>query len=106
METSKNLDPSWDLLIKDLQGYGISRDVVVENRDFVEGFLAGSKVGKEKTVISETNVAKKNDDSDKRTYYPLRFLLCSTLMLLPFTTAAPAGGKKRLFRRKTGHSNI
>lgn len=60
METSKNLDPSWDLLIKDLQGYGISRDVVVENRDFVEGFLAGSKVG-----------AKKNDDSDKRTYYPL-----------------------------------
>src|ERR1700691_4537675 len=43
IETSKDIDPAWGVLIQDLQEYGVSRDVVVANLDFVEGFLAGAK---------------------------------------------------------------
>ena len=40
IESSKNIEPSWSALIADLQGYGAP---AAENKDFVEGFLAGAK---------------------------------------------------------------
>lgn len=54
IEASGNVDPSWEVLIKGLQGHGISREVVLQNLDFVEGFLAGSNVGKETTDVRST----------------------------------------------------
>jgi len=63
VETSQDLDPAWGVLLRDLQGYGVSHDVVLENLDFVEGFLAGAKT---RGAVTETNnTIKANPASDK-----------------------------------------
>ena len=46
MEPTGKLGSSWDAIIGELQGYGISRRMVEENLDFVEGFIAGAKSAK------------------------------------------------------------
>ncbi|KAH7909183.1 hypothetical protein BJ138DRAFT_261222 [Hygrophoropsis aurantiaca] len=43
VQTAKTIEPAWSTLVTELQGYGISPEVVKENRDFVEGFLAGAQ---------------------------------------------------------------
>jgi len=63
IETSKDIDPAWGVLIQDLQEYGVSRDVVVENIDFVEGFLAGAKT---KATGTDNDAVKTSAASDKR----------------------------------------
>jgi len=73
IETSKDIDPAWGVLIQDLQEYGVSRDVVVENLDFVEGFLAGAKT---KATGTDNDAVKTSAASDK------------------------PPGKRRLFRKK------
>ncbi|KIJ64783.1 hypothetical protein HYDPIDRAFT_167598 [Hydnomerulius pinastri MD-312] len=50
IESSKNIEPAWGALIADLQGYGISPEVVKENTDFMEGFLAGAKTMRDKVA--------------------------------------------------------
>lgn len=49
VEASKDIDPAWTALLQGLQGYGITQNVVADNIDFVEGFLAGAKVGRTNT---------------------------------------------------------
>lgn len=64
VETSRDIDPAWGVLIRDLQEYGVSQDVVAENLDFVEGFLAGAKTA----MIKDTNALKANPAADKRVF--------------------------------------
>jgi len=59
IQTSHDIDPAWEVLVRDLQEYGVSHDVVIENLDFVEGFLAGAKT----RVTTET---KADPAPDKR----------------------------------------
>jgi len=75
IETSKDIDPAWQILVQDLQAYGISRDIVANNVEFVEGFLAGANLGKAKT--------KGIVRADR---------------IIPEANKPP--GKKRLFRKK------
>ncbi|EIW79684.1 hypothetical protein CONPUDRAFT_166414 [Coniophora puteana RWD-64-598 SS2] len=58
IEASQNIDPSWTKLIADLQGYGVGPDVVRNNQDFVEGFLAGARSTRDKQASSSPPAAK------------------------------------------------
>jgi len=62
VETSKDIDPAWGVLIQDLQEYGVSHDIVVEHLDFVEGFLAGART---KATTTGSNIVKALPTSDK-----------------------------------------
>jgi len=65
IETSKDIDPAWQILVQDLQAYGVSHDVVEENVDFVEGFLAGAKLAKTRPTGTETKAVKVDLAPDK-----------------------------------------
>jgi Wiskott-Aldrich syndrome protein len=91
IETSKDIDPAWQILIQDLQTYGVSRDVVADNVDFVEGFLAGANVAKAKAVGSK--VVNADPTSVKRMPLLVRLILFAHHM-------HPASEKRRLFRKK------
>jgi neural Wiskott-Aldrich syndrome protein len=43
IEATKDVDPRWTSLLKELSGYGVTRSVCEEHLDFIEGFLAGAK---------------------------------------------------------------
>jgi hypothetical protein len=66
IETSKDIDPAWQILIQDLQAHGVSQDVVLENVDFVEGFLAGANLAKSRPAGMESKQAKADSTSAKR----------------------------------------
>jgi len=53
IESSKNIEPAWSALIADLQGYGVSATEVKDNKDFVEGFLAGAKSMTEQSTAAQ-----------------------------------------------------
>jgi len=82
IETSEDMDPAWAMMVQDLQGYGISHDILVENLDFVEGFLTGAKLAK-------SQVESKTMDSVK----------------MDLTLDKPPE-KKGLFRRRTVQTSI
>lgn len=50
IESSKNIEPAWSALIADLQGYGAPAVEIKDNKDFMEGFLAGAKSMTEQPV--------------------------------------------------------
>ncbi|KAH7883057.1 hypothetical protein F5I97DRAFT_1831888 [Phlebopus sp. FC_14] len=52
IESSKNIEPAWSSLIADLQHHGVPPDVVSENMDFVEGFLAGAMSMRDKGSLA------------------------------------------------------
>jgi len=59
IETSKDIDPHWAILVKQLSGYGVTQSICEENLDFIEGFLAGAKsVGGELTSPVEQTKAE------------------------------------------------
>lgn len=76
VETSKDIDPSWAVLIKDLHGYGISQDLVVENLDFIEGFFAGAKRAKPQTSLKNSRTTRETISS-KRMYLAGSLFQCS-----------------------------
>ena len=41
IESSKNIEPAWGALIADLQGYGISPEVMGNNMGFIKEMVAG-----------------------------------------------------------------
>ncbi|KAI0057123.1 PH domain-like protein, partial [Artomyces pyxidatus] len=43
--TSTNVDPSWTAFLGDLQGHGISSDVIEGNMDFIKDFLRDAQKG-------------------------------------------------------------
>ncbi|KAJ8596883.1 hypothetical protein M405DRAFT_67728 [Rhizopogon salebrosus TDB-379] len=53
IESSKNIEPAWSALIADLQGYGVSAAEVKDNKDFVEGFVAGAKSMTEQSAAAQ-----------------------------------------------------
>ncbi|KAH7928826.1 hypothetical protein BV22DRAFT_1102786 [Leucogyrophana mollusca] len=55
VESAKNIEPAWSTLIADLQGYGVSPEIVKDNKDFVEGFLAGAKSLRRNTSFPEVS---------------------------------------------------
>lgn len=40
-EASSELDDTWKAMLGNLQGYGVSEDIVIRHSDFVEGFWKG-----------------------------------------------------------------
>ncbi|KAG2361040.1 hypothetical protein BDR07DRAFT_1486317 [Suillus spraguei] len=42
IESSKNIKPAWSALMADLQGCGVAPEIVKDDTNFVEGFLAGA----------------------------------------------------------------
>ncbi len=40
-EASSELDDSWKAMLGNLQGYGVSEEIVIRHSDFVEGFWQG-----------------------------------------------------------------
>jgi len=82
IESSEGMDPAWAVLIEELQGYGISRDVVEENLDFVEGFLKGAKLAKSQAESKVNNTITRN-----------------------YAIKKPSQ-KRSLFRRTTARANI
>jgi len=95
IETSKDIDPAWQILVQDLQAYGVSHDVVEENVDFVEGFLAGAKLAKTRPTGTETKAVKVDLAPDKRVFFNH---LLPFFALFVHNHAAPE--KRRLFRKK------
>lgn len=84
IETSKDLDPAWQILVQDLQAYGVSHDVVEENVDFVEGFLAGAKLAKTRPTGTETKAVKFDLASDKRMCLTISLnIVCSHSYIQP-----------------------
>lgn len=55
IEASEDMDPAWAMMVQDLQGYGISHDILAENLDFVEGFLKGAKLAKSQVESKATH---------------------------------------------------
>jgi hypothetical protein len=43
IEATKDVDPRWTTLLKELSGHGVTRSVCEEHLQFIEGFLAGAK---------------------------------------------------------------
>lgn len=79
IETSEDVDPAWAMMVQDLQGYGISHDILVENLDFVEGFLKGAKLAKSQAE-SKTDSVKMDLTLDRR-----MSSLFSPIVVYPFT---------------------
>ncbi|KAG1803924.1 uncharacterized protein HD556DRAFT_1330865 [Suillus plorans] len=48
IESSKNIKPAWSTLMADLQGCGVAPEIVKDDKDFVEGFMAGAKAMSDK----------------------------------------------------------
>jgi len=99
IETSKDIDPAWQILVQDLQAYGISHDVVEENVDFVEGFLAGAKLAKTRPTGTETKVVKVDLASDKR-----MCLTISLYFILFVHIHACSPGKEKAVSKETPQS--
>jgi hypothetical protein len=49
-ETSSGLDHSWKAMLANLQGYGVSEEVVIRNSEFVEGFWKGVEAARDVDV--------------------------------------------------------
>ena len=49
-EASSGLDDSWKAMLVNLQGYGVSEEVVVRNSEFVEGFWKGVEAARDVDV--------------------------------------------------------
>lgn len=43
VETSRNVEPGWTMMLEELQGYGVTRSVGNEDKNFVDGFITGVK---------------------------------------------------------------
>lgn len=43
LQSSEDLNSEWTLILREMQGYGLPKSLVEDERDFVEGFLAGVK---------------------------------------------------------------
>lgn len=47
VETSRDINPEWGTMVKDMRGFGITNSICEEHLDYVEGWLAGAKHNKE-----------------------------------------------------------
>jgi neural Wiskott-Aldrich syndrome protein len=46
IETSNDIEPGWPMMLEELQGsYGTTKSQMSGDREFVQGFIAGTKVG-------------------------------------------------------------
>lgn len=48
--TAENVDPSWEKLLTQLQGMGISKSQIEENKDFIKDFVRDAEAGQSSTV--------------------------------------------------------
>ncbi|KAG1886791.1 hypothetical protein F4604DRAFT_1287130 [Suillus subluteus] len=55
IESSRNIKPAWSTLMADLQGCGVAPgpEIVKDDKDFVEGFLAGAKAMTDKPAAAQ-----------------------------------------------------
>jgi hypothetical protein len=53
IESSKNIKPAWSTLMADLQGCGVAPEIVKDDKDFVQGFLAGTKAMTDKPAAAQ-----------------------------------------------------
>ncbi|KAG2040672.1 hypothetical protein BDR03DRAFT_948215 [Suillus americanus] len=53
IESSRNIKPAWSTLMADLQGCGVAPEIVKDDKDFVEGFLAGAKSMTDKPAAAQ-----------------------------------------------------
>ncbi|KAJ3551353.1 hypothetical protein NM688_g4753 [Phlebia brevispora] len=53
LEAAEHMGHEWTGLLEDLEGHGVSRSVVEDDRDFVEGFITGVKAVTNSPSLSE-----------------------------------------------------
>jgi neural Wiskott-Aldrich syndrome protein len=56
IESSKNIEPAWGALIADLQGYGISPEVLGDNMGFIKEMVSAAGVPNGPNVEVESPV--------------------------------------------------
>jgi hypothetical protein len=57
--TSENVDPSWERLLTQLQGMGISKSQIEENKDFIQDFVRDAEAGKSAQAAAPQKTKRK-----------------------------------------------
>jgi len=57
-EASSGLDESWKAMLANLQGYGVSEEVVIRHSDFVEGFWKGVEAARDVDEQTDGTIQK------------------------------------------------
>lgn len=47
---SDDIEPGWTIMMEELQGYGVTKKMVRDDTDFVDGFMAGVRAASPKEV--------------------------------------------------------
>ncbi|THH18899.1 hypothetical protein EW146_g2186 [Bondarzewia mesenterica] len=71
LDSSWNVAPEWTMLLQKLERYGIDPDMVEENREFVEGFLAGAEAMRHSVPSSATSSSSTFGSDDGHGNYGL-----------------------------------
>lgn len=68
IETSRGLDPVWKTVLADLQGYRVSKSIVLDHLDFVEGFWRDVDTVRRRNSEDSTTTEDSRDDGKRGSF--------------------------------------